>query len=103
MTGPTQQIACPACGRSNRVPVATGGTPRCASCHTDLPWLTEATAADFHHVDQAPDISAGLGVQGIPTMLLFHRGTELGRQVGALPIERIRAWVDATLDNASRA
>jgi thioredoxin 2 len=31
----------------NRVPAAATGIPRCASCHSDLPWLVEATDADF--------------------------------------------------------
>ena len=138
-----QEIVCPSCGQTNRVPLATRGKPRCAGCSTDLPWLTEATATDFDliierstvptlvdlwapwcgpcriiapaltqlsrerpgalrvvkvDVDQAPEVSTRLGVQGIPTMILFDRGTEIGRQVGAVPLERIRSWVDATLE-----
>lgn len=33
---------CPQCGTKNRVPVARAGRVRCASCHTDLPWLVAA-------------------------------------------------------------
>ena len=29
------------------MPVAASGTPRCGSCHRDLPWLVAAGAADF--------------------------------------------------------
>ena len=43
-------VPCPSCGVRNRVPTAASGTPRCASCHTDLPWLVEATDADFDRV-----------------------------------------------------
>lgn len=39
--------ACPSCGTKNRVPASATGTPRCASCHADLPWLVEAGDADF--------------------------------------------------------
>jgi thioredoxin 2 len=39
--------ACSTCGTKNRVPTSATGTPRCASCHTDLPWLVEAGEADF--------------------------------------------------------
>jgi thioredoxin 2 len=47
----TAEVAvCPSCGVRNRVPVAASGVPRCASCHTDLPWLIEATDADFDTV-----------------------------------------------------
>jgi thioredoxin 2 len=43
-------VPCPSCGVRNRVPTAASGTPRCASCHTGLPWLVEATDADFDTV-----------------------------------------------------
>jgi thioredoxin 2 len=49
------------------------------------------------NVDDEPTISARYGVQGIPTMLLFAKGVEVGRQVGAMPIEGIRQFVDASL------
>lgn len=39
--------ACPSCGTKNRVPTATRGKVRCAKCSTDLPWLVDATDADF--------------------------------------------------------
>jgi thioredoxin 2 len=42
-------------------------------------------------------VSARLGVQGIPTMLLFVGGAEVGRQVGALPGAALRSWIDQTL------
>ena len=43
-------VPCSSCGVRNRVPTAASGTPRCASCHTDLPWLVEATDTDFDTV-----------------------------------------------------
>lgn len=33
--------------------------------------------------DQAPQISARYGIRGIPTMILFRAGQEVGRVVGA--------------------
>ena len=39
--------ACPSCGTKNRVPVASGGRPQCASCHATLPWLVDATDDNF--------------------------------------------------------
>jgi thioredoxin 2 len=42
-----QIVSCPACGKKSRVPLAAAGIPRCASCHTNLPWLVEAGEADF--------------------------------------------------------
>ncbi len=139
-------VACPQCGARNRVPVATGGHPRCAKCQHDLPWLVDATAGEFSavveqsklpvlvdlwapwcgpcravapaleqlaveragslrivkvNVDEEPTVSAQLGVQGIPTMVLYNGGVEVARQVGALPADRIRQWVDNGLTGVS--
>ncbi|HEX8859779.1 MAG TPA: thioredoxin domain-containing protein, partial [Actinomycetes bacterium] len=43
-------ISCPNCGKRNRVPAAAGGVPRCAVCHTPLPWLTTASDGDYEEV-----------------------------------------------------
>jgi thioredoxin 2 len=43
----TQIVECPGCGTKNRVPTATSGHPRCASCKIDLPWLVNAGDLDF--------------------------------------------------------
>ena len=40
-------IACPNCGKRNRVPPAAEGVPRCGSCHSLLPWLVDASAESF--------------------------------------------------------
>jgi thioredoxin 2 len=43
----TAPVACPSCGRRNRVPAVATGTPRCGHCHTALPWIVDADAASF--------------------------------------------------------
>lgn len=43
-------VACPSCGAKNRVPNVTSGSPRCAKCSTDLPWVVDAGDADFDQV-----------------------------------------------------
>jgi thioredoxin 2 len=78
--------------------------PWCGPCRAVAPAL-EQLAADRAgklrvvkvSVDQAPEVSARLGVQGIPTMVLFAGGREVSRQVGALPGHAIAQWVDAAL------
>lgn len=45
-------VACPSCGKKNRVPVVATGGPVCAVCKTPLPWLVDATA---DNVDAALD------------------------------------------------
>jgi thioredoxin 2 len=43
-------VTCPNCGKRNRVPANARGVPRCAACHTALPWLTAAGDGDFEEV-----------------------------------------------------
>jgi thioredoxin 2 len=40
-------IRCPHCQKKNRVRPTPRGTPRCASCQRQLPWLVDATAESF--------------------------------------------------------
>ena len=84
--------------------------PWCGPCRAVAPALVQL-AADSPgslrvvkvNVDVAPQVSARLGVQGIPTMVLFAGGEEISRQVGALPGDAIRRWVDGALVAVRRA
>jgi len=40
-------IACPNCGKKNRLRPAATGTPRCGNCHSPLPWVVDADRASF--------------------------------------------------------
>jgi thioredoxin 2 len=40
-------IACPHCGKRNRVAPRADGVPRCANCHNLLPWVVDAGSDDF--------------------------------------------------------
>ncbi len=137
MSAETSIVVCPSCSTKNRVPAASPGSPRCASCKTPLPWLVEAGSSDFDdriagalpvlvdlwapwcgpcrmvapaveraaaelagslkvvkvNVDEAPDVSARYGVKGIPTLLVLRDGKVVATQVGALPADRLLAWV----------
>lgn len=46
----TTIATCQNCGKRNRVPAAVAGRPRCAQCHSDLPWISDAGDADFADV-----------------------------------------------------
>jgi thioredoxin 2 len=51
----TTLIQCPNCGKTNRVPAAAAGHPRCGSCRQDLPWIVNAVDATFSLVaEQSP-------------------------------------------------
>jgi thioredoxin 1 len=45
------------------------------------------------NVDDLPDLAAPLGIQGIPTLILFKLGREIDRIVGAAPKARMRQWL----------
>jgi len=48
-------IKCPNCGRTNRVPAAAPGTPRCGNCHKPLPWIADAGDDTFKQIaEQSP-------------------------------------------------
>ncbi len=47
MTTSHTVVACPSCGRRNRVPADAAGTHRCGQCHTPLPWIVDAGDAEF--------------------------------------------------------
>ena len=47
MAGNGTIVSCPNCATRNRVGATPQGVPRCSVCHTQLPWIVEATAATF--------------------------------------------------------
>ncbi len=78
--------------------------PWCGPCHMVAPALEQLSrdrAGTLRvvkvNVDEAPAVSERLGVQGIPTMVLFRDGQEIARQVGAQPGDAIQRWVDDEL------
>jgi thioredoxin 2 len=44
---PGSIIVCPNCGTKNRVHPQPIGVPRCSVCHALLPWIVNASAAEF--------------------------------------------------------
>lgn len=81
--------------------------PWCGPCRVIAPMLEQLASRRAGSlrivkvdIDQHPVVSARLGVQSIPTMVLFSGGEEVARQVGALPAERLTAWIDGALGGA---
>jgi len=52
----SELIRCVHCGKTNRVPAAAAGTPRCGNCHEPLPWIADADDASFGEVAGAAKI-----------------------------------------------
>ena len=55
------------------------------------------------NVDEAPQISERYAVRGIPLLLLFQNGSEVARQVGAVPQPQLNEWLQPHLARAARA
>jgi thioredoxin 1 len=80
--------------------------PWCGPCRMIAPVLEELAGELGDKVviakvntEQNPIYAQRLGVQGIPTMVLFKDGAEVDRVVGALPKGHIKQWIDTTLTN----
>ena len=44
---PATIIACPNCGKKNRMPAVAEGAPKCGNCHQPLPWIVDADVSEF--------------------------------------------------------
>jgi thioredoxin 2 len=75
----------------------------CGPCRVMAPQFAAAAQqlpdVRFAKVDTeaAPQTGMRHRVRSIPTMVLFHRGQEVGRRVGALPAAEIVDWVRASV------
>ncbi|HEV7584289.1 MAG TPA: thioredoxin [Solirubrobacteraceae bacterium] len=50
------------------------------------------------NTDEAPNVSMRFSVQGIPLLVLMKDGKEVDRLVGAVPLERLRQWLEPHLE-----
>ena len=78
--------------------------PWCAPCRMVAPALEELAGELAGRVvvakvntDEHQLAALRYGVQGIPTLILFHDGQEIDRVVGALPKSALRERVEARL------
>lgn len=73
--------------------------PWCGPCKTLAPMLEEI-AKDFKNtkfykinVDENPQIAQDVGVNGVPTIILYKLGKEVQRQVGLLNKEALKTFI----------
>jgi thioredoxin 2 len=82
--------------------------PWCGPCRMIAP-IVERVARDYAgrlkvvklDIDQAPAVAARHGVQGIPLLVLFRDGQEIGRLVGAVPEPQVRQLVESHVASAA--
>ena len=83
--------------------------PWCGPCRMVSP-AVEKLAADFAgrikvvkiNTDQEPGLGERFGVRSIPTLILFEKGREQDRIVGARPAPELRSWVGSRLGTPAR-
>lgn len=82
--------------------------PWCGPCRAISPLVEQAGRENAGrmkvvklNVDDAPALSQRYGIRGIPLLVLFRAGAEVGRLVGAVPAEQLRAWLAEQLKAAA--
>lgn len=48
-------------------------------------------------VENSPQTPSGLGIRGIPTLMIFKDGQVVGTKVGAAPRGALEAWINETI------
>jgi thioredoxin 2 len=94
--------------RSNDIPLLLDlWAPWCGPCRVMAPQFERAAAVlepDVRllklNADEAPNVSARLGVRGIPTMYLFRNGSVLAETAGAMNADDIVRWTRRHLASA---
>jgi thioredoxin 2 len=78
--------------------------PWCGPCRAMAPMFEQAAAALEPDVrllklnsDEAPELSARLGIRSIPTLLLVRKGKVLARTSGVMRADQIAAWARSSL------
>ena len=74
----------------------------CGPCKIMAPVLDELAADHVGTLlvakldtDASPQVSASLGIRGIPTLILYRGGDEVARQTGAVPRSELDGMLDA--------
>ena len=49
------------------------------------------------NIDENPQVPTKYGVRGIPTLMIFEHGQVAATKVGALPKNKIKEWIEASL------
>jgi thioredoxin 1 len=51
-------------------------------------------------VESNPQVAQSYNIRGIPALLLFKNGEVAGQQIGALPKQKLRAWLADSIASA---
>ncbi len=85
----------------NDIPVLVDcWAPWCGPCQQFAP-IFESAAAQFEphlrlaklNTEAVPSIAQRWNIRSIPTLILFHRGKEIQRISGAMPLPQLKQWL----------
>lgn len=83
--------------------------PWCGPCRMMAPAYAQAAARLEPRVrlakldtETAPQISARFGIRGIPTLIVFRDGREVGRRSGALDLNTLLQWIPLAAASAGQ-
>jgi len=75
--------------------------PWCGPCRMMAPAIAQAAQElqfKFRiaklNTDQEGAVSGRYGIRGIPSLLVFHHGREVGRQTGLMDYHRLSTWLE---------
>jgi thioredoxin 2 len=78
--------------------------PWCGPCRAMAPVLEQAAArleprlrVAKLDIDAEPEVARALGIQAVPTLVLFEGGRERARTSGAMPLPALLAWIERAL------
>ena len=60
----SEKVKCPNCGKTNNIPAAGEGKPRCGNCHEPLPWIAAAGDGDFAEIVEKSSVPVARGSVG---------------------------------------
>jgi thioredoxin 2 len=93
--------------RGNEIPVLVDvWAPWCGPCQTMAP-MFERAASELEpevrliklNADEAPSVSAELGIRGIPALILMRGGKVVAQTAGAMNTRQIVDWARSHLPN----
>ncbi|MEU8077794.1 thioredoxin [Catellatospora citrea] len=97
-------VACPHCGKRNRLRAAAAGLARCGSCRGLLPWLTDATDRDFDAVvvQSSLPVLLDLWAPWCGPCRMVAPGVEKAAQAYAGRLKVVKVNVDDSPETATR-